>query len=102
MKFIKSDQTYLKFFTDKDGLYQITFEDLTKAGVPLASIRGSQLQVWRLGVERPLWISNAGGIITETEAYSEIEKGCHAYNKRKTERTKPPVVCRRICRTEWF
>jgi len=29
-----------------------------------------------------------GGIITETEAYSEIEKGCHAYNKRKTDRTK--------------
>lgn len=29
-----------------------------------------------------------GGIITETEAYSEIEKGCHAFNKRKTERTK--------------
>ena len=29
-----------------------------------------------------------GGIITETEAYSEIEKGCHAYNKKKTERTK--------------
>ncbi len=29
-----------------------------------------------------------GGIITETEAYSEIEKGCHAYQKRKTERTK--------------
>lgn len=28
-----------------------------------------------------------GGIITETEAYSEIEKGCHAYNKRKTDRT---------------
>lgn len=28
------------------------------------------------------------GIITETEAYSETEKGCHAYNKRKTERTK--------------
>lgn len=47
-EWIKSDQTYLKFFTDKDGLYQITFEDLTKAGVPLASIRGSQLQVWRL------------------------------------------------------
>ena len=29
-----------------------------------------------------------GGIISETEAYSEIEKGCHAFNKRKTERTK--------------
>lgn len=29
-----------------------------------------------------------GGIITETEAYSEIEKGSHAYNKRKTDRTK--------------
>ena len=29
-----------------------------------------------------------GGIITETEAYSEIEEGCHAYNKRKTVRTK--------------
>lgn len=28
------------------------------------------------------------GIITETEAYSETEKGCHAYNRRKTERTK--------------
>lgn len=29
-----------------------------------------------------------GGIIGETEAYSEIEKGCHAYQKCKTERTK--------------
>ncbi len=29
-----------------------------------------------------------GGIITETEAYCESEKGCHAYNQRKTERTK--------------
>lgn len=29
-----------------------------------------------------------GGIITETEAYSETEKGCHAYQKRKTDRTK--------------
>jgi len=29
-----------------------------------------------------------GGIITETEAYSETEKGCHAYNQRKTERTR--------------
>ncbi|HPW85622.1 MAG TPA: DNA-3-methyladenine glycosylase [Chitinophagales bacterium] len=29
-----------------------------------------------------------GGIITETEAYSETEKGCHAYGHRKTERTK--------------
>lgn len=29
-----------------------------------------------------------GGIITETEAYSETEKGSHAYGKRKTERTK--------------
>ncbi|MCB0507868.1 MAG: DNA-3-methyladenine glycosylase [Chitinophagales bacterium] len=28
-----------------------------------------------------------GGIITETEAYSEIEKGSHAYNKRMTDRT---------------
>ncbi len=29
-----------------------------------------------------------GGIITETEAYCESEKGCHAYQKRRTERTK--------------
>lgn len=28
-----------------------------------------------------------GGIVTETEAYSETEKGCHAYNGRRTERT---------------
>ena len=32
--------------------------------------------------------ARTGGIITETEAYSEIEKGSHAYNKRKTDRTK--------------
>lgn len=28
-----------------------------------------------------------GGIITEAEAYSEVEKGSHAYNKRRTDRT---------------
>jgi DNA-3-methyladenine glycosylase len=28
------------------------------------------------------------GIITETEAYHESEKACHAYNGRRTERTK--------------
>lgn len=28
------------------------------------------------------------GIITETEAYHESEKACHAYNRRRTERTK--------------
>lgn len=28
-----------------------------------------------------------GGIITETEAYHENEKACHAYNKRRTKRT---------------
>jgi DNA-3-methyladenine glycosylase len=27
-----------------------------------------------------------GGVIVETEAYSWIERGCHAYNGRKTER----------------
>jgi len=29
-----------------------------------------------------------GGIITETEAYCGSEKGCHAYNNRKTNRTR--------------
>ena len=29
-----------------------------------------------------------GGVIVETEAYSFIEKGCHAYNNKKTERNK--------------
>jgi DNA-3-methyladenine glycosylase len=28
-----------------------------------------------------------GGIIVETEAYSYTERGCHAYNKKKTHRT---------------
>lgn len=30
----------------------------------------------------------AGGIIVETEAYSFKERGCHAYDNRKTERNK--------------
>ncbi|UII26297.1 DNA-3-methyladenine glycosylase [Fulvivirga maritima] len=29
----------------------------------------------------------SAGIIVETEAYSEVEKACHAFNKRKTART---------------
>lgn len=33
--------------------------------------------------------SYSAGIITETEAYHQSEKACHAYNGRRTKRTEP-------------
>jgi hypothetical protein len=57
-EWIHYDQSYFKFYISRDGLYRISFEDLSQAGIPVSTLKGSQLQVWRNGNEIPLLIDN--------------------------------------------
>lgn len=59
-EWIKYNQTYYKLYTAQDGLYKITYEDLNRAGIPIQTIKGSQLQLWNLGQEVPLYMANSG------------------------------------------
>ncbi len=59
-EWIRYDQTYYKFYISKDSLYQIRHADLVQAGLPVSQISGAQWQVWRMGREVPLFVSNAG------------------------------------------
>ncbi|MEP7322953.1 MAG: C25 family cysteine peptidase [Saprospiraceae bacterium] len=59
-EWIRYNQTYYKFYISKDGLYQLTYNELLAAGIPLNTIKGAQLQVWRNGIEIPLLVNNSG------------------------------------------
>jgi len=59
-EWITYDQTYFKFYISKDSLYQIRYNDLIQAGVPAGQINGAQFQLWRMGREVPLYVSNTG------------------------------------------
>lgn len=59
-EWIHSDQSYYKFYITRDGLYRLTYEDLSQAGLPVSTLKGSQLQLWRNGNEIPLLIDHSG------------------------------------------
>ncbi|MEO5582420.1 MAG: C25 family cysteine peptidase, partial [Saprospiraceae bacterium] len=59
-EWIRYNQTYYKFYISKDGLYQLSYNDLLSAGIPLTTVKGAQLQVWKNGKEIPLLMNNPG------------------------------------------
>ena len=59
-EWIRYDQEYYKFYSTRDGLIQISYEDLAAAGIPVQSISGSQWQVWSMGREIALKVNNTG------------------------------------------
>ncbi|MDZ4707218.1 MAG: C25 family cysteine peptidase [Saprospiraceae bacterium] len=59
-EWIKYDQEYYKFYCTKDGLFQLNYEDLAAAGIPVQSISGAQWQIWSLGKEVTIKVNNTG------------------------------------------
>jgi hypothetical protein len=60
-EWIDYSKTYYKFKVGKDSLYRITQSTLSVAG--LGNIPAEQFQLWRNGVEVPIYTSVATGIL---------------------------------------
>ena len=61
-EWIVNGKSYFKFKIATDGLYRITGSSLAEAG--LSGATGSNLQLWRNGVQVPIYVSVAGGLGT--------------------------------------
>jgi hypothetical protein len=59
-EWIDYDQSYYKIPVSEDGLYRITYQSMATAGIPLNSFEGSQLQLFHLGEEQPIYVSSSG------------------------------------------
>ncbi|MCB0595918.1 MAG: hypothetical protein H6557_22360 [Lewinellaceae bacterium] len=59
-EWIRYDQQYFKIMVAEDGIYRIPYEALQSSGLPASAIDGSQYQLWRLGEEQPLYVSQTG------------------------------------------
>ncbi len=56
-EWINYSQTYYKIKILQDGLYRITYDVLQQSGVPVATVTGSQLQIFGRGQEQPIYVS---------------------------------------------
>lgn len=55
---IREGQTYLRLAVADDGLYRIASSSLADRGVPISEIPGRAYQLFRHGVEEPIWVSS--------------------------------------------
>jgi hypothetical protein len=56
-EWLRTVQSYVKFKIGSDGMYRISGTTLQSAGVPVGSITGANLQIWRMGSEIPIFVS---------------------------------------------
>ena len=56
-EWINHNQDYFKITVSEDGIYQITEQTLTNAGIPVSTIQGSEWQLFHLGNEVPIMTS---------------------------------------------
>ena len=66
-EWIDYNQVYVKIRIAADGIYRITADQLTAAGVPLSEIDASDLRLFWLGKERKLFVTKQSGTITEDD-----------------------------------
>lgn len=59
-EWIAFDRAHYRLDISEDGVYEIRFEDLEAAGIPVGEVRGDRWQMFRLGKEVPLWTSTEG------------------------------------------
>ncbi len=59
-EWIVEGQEYFRIIVDRDGVYQLTYNDLIEAGMPLDRVRGRQLELFNNGQRIPLFVSNEG------------------------------------------
>lgn len=59
-EWINYEQSYFKIKIAEDGIYRLPYELMQQAGIPLAEIPGQQYQLFHLGRQVPLYLSNTG------------------------------------------
>ncbi len=59
-EWIDYDLNYYKIPVAEDGIYQVSYEALAAAGIPVDQITGAQWRMFRFGQEVPLQVADAG------------------------------------------
>ncbi len=59
-EWIKYDQSYFKILVAEDGVYRISWQALSDAGVPVGQIEGDRYRLFHNGEEVPLYLSAEG------------------------------------------
>jgi hypothetical protein len=75
-EWINYAQSYYKFAVSKDSVYRVPISQLTAAGMP-TTVQGANLQLFRDGVEVPIYVSQ-NGVLSSTDFidfYGEKAKG---------------------------
>lgn len=75
-EWINYSQEYYKITLSEDGLYRMTYQDLSNAGVNINSISGDEFQLFFYGKEVPIYVSTKGlfGSNDYIEFYGEKNK----------------------------
>lgn len=61
-EWIDYSKTYFKIKIATDGIYRVSGQVLNNAGFPVAQVQGSQLRLYRMGKEVPIFTSTDGAI----------------------------------------
>lgn len=72
---IQEDQFYYKIGIAEDGIYRLTLNDLSAAGVPVSSFNAENLQIIHRGEEIPINVIKSGGVLNYLEFYGERNTG---------------------------
>lgn len=59
-EWIQYGQPYYKLKIAEDGVYRLTYQQMQAAGIPLNAVQGQRWQLFHLGVEQPVFVSNEG------------------------------------------
>ncbi|OJJ19822.1 hypothetical protein BKI52_15165, partial [marine bacterium AO1-C] len=68
-EWIKYNQQYYKIPVTQKGIYKLSYADLINAGVPLASVKPKQLQIFHRGQEQAILVNS-----TSTEIFSNTDE----------------------------
>lgn len=76
-EWMRSDQDYYKIKLSETGIYRVGYQQLKNAGIPIDGINGSEIQLFNLGKEQFINVSNDGsfGSNDYIEFHGEINNG---------------------------
>ena len=76
-EWINYDQSYYKISVADDGIYRVPYQSMLDQGIPISSFQGNQLQLFYMGQEIPIYVSNDGSLGTSDylEFYGKRNRG---------------------------
>ncbi len=74
---------YYKLFVDEEGIYELTYDDLVNAGIPVELFNLDYLKIFNQGKQIPLWIKGPqSGVFTPENTvyfYGDWHRGSESY-----------------------